>query len=143
MNASFLYALAGGVLIGLSATLYLLFHGRVAGISGILGAAIDTRLPGRARVERLWFLVGLLAAGLPLYALRPELFQRESGVSPALVVVAGLLVGVGTRLGSGCTSGHGVCGMSRGSVRSLVATLTFITTGAIAVALLRAFGGWS
>lgn len=143
MNTTFLHALAGGALIGLSATLYLLFHGRVAGISGILGAAIDGRLPNRARVERLWFLAGLFGAGLPLVALRPELFERESGVSPALVILAGLLVGVGTRLGSGCTSGHGVCGMSRGSVRSLVATLTFITTGAIAVALLRAFGGLS
>ncbi len=143
MNSSFLYALAGGALIGLSATLYLLFQGRVAGISGILGAAIDGRLPTRARVDRLWFLAGLFAAGVPLFSLRPELFQRTSGVSPGLVVVAGLLVGVGTRLGSGCTSGHGVCGISRGSSRSLVATLTFITTGAIAVVVLRALGGWS
>lgn len=124
-------ALIGGILIGLSASLLLLSHGKIAGISGILGGLLTPGTPDRG--YRLWFLAGLLAAGVALAVLRPSTFP-SAPVSPLwLVAVAGLLVGYGTRLGSGCTSGHGVCGISRLSARSITATVTFMATGALAV----------
>ncbi len=127
--ASYTLSLAGGMLIGLSATLLLLVNGRVAGISGILGGLI---LPQEGEVSwRAWFVSGLLLGGLILLALRPGLIA-SSTVPTSILVVAGLLVGFGTRLGGGCTSGHGVCGMSRLSKRSMVATATFMVTGALA-----------
>jgi uncharacterized membrane protein YedE/YeeE len=132
-------SLVGGVLIGLSATILLLFNGRIAGISGILynglfGARDEARW-------RLAFLGGLILAGLVVWLVSPGLFAVEYDRSIWAVAVAGLLVGIGVRLGSGCTSGHGVCGLSRLSPRSLVATLTFITTGAITVWVARLVGG--
>lgn len=119
-------ALAGGALIGASASLLLLRTGRVAGISGIVGGLLA---PARGETAwRAWFVGGLLAGGLVLRLLRPASFG--AGVVPLpLVILAGLLVGFGTRLGNGCTSGHGVCGLSRRSGRSLAATLTFMATG--------------
>lgn len=127
-------ALIGGILIGLSASLLLLSHGKIAGISGIVGGLLTPGTPDRG--YRLWFLAGLLAAGAALAALRPSTFSSAS--SPLwLVAVAGLLVGYGTRLGSGCTSGHGVCGISRLSARSITATMTFMATGALAVFVSR------
>lgn len=130
----------GGALIGLSASLLLLFHGRVAGISGIVGGVLQ---PKRGEVAwRLLFLVGLLVGGVVMLALRPSAFAMTITRSPFALIAAGLLVGFGTRLGNGCTSGHGVCGISRLSPRSLVATVTFIGTGAIAVFVVnRLFGG--
>lgn len=124
-------ALLGGVLIGASASLMLLAHGRVTGISGILGGLLQPR--GGDLSWRAWFLGGLLLAGLVGGMLAPEAFTFGIERSFGAVVVAGLLVGVGTRLGSGCTSGHGVCGLSRLSTRSLAATVTFMATGALAV----------
>lgn len=124
-------ALAGGALIGLSASLLLLTHGKIAGISGILGGLIT---PGDTdRGTRLSFLAGLLGAGLLLLVARPSSFPSTPGSSLTVLAVAGLLVGFGTRLGSGCTSGHGVCGLSRLSPRSLVATGTFIGAGVVTV----------
>lgn len=129
-NFTPLSALLGGALIGLSASLLLLTHGRVAGISGILGELVS---PGaKDRAWRAAFVAGLLLAGLALFAFRPSFFS-ESSAPLAVVAVAGLLVGVGTRLGNGCTSGHGVCGLSRLSPRSLVATVTFMLTGGLTV----------
>lgn len=128
MASEYLYSLAGGVMIGLSATGLLLFNGKVAGISGILGGLLAPLVPGD-RGWRLGFLGGLLVGGAAIVATSPGLVANTVDRSPAAVIVAGLLVGFGTRLGSGCTSGHGVCGVSRGSKRSIVATLTFMAVG--------------
>lgn len=125
-------ALFGGVLIGGSASMLLLFNGRVAGISGIVGGLVRPRA-----TDTLWrvlFVAGLLVGGAALARFMPNSIG-QTGVSLPVAVVAGLLVGFGTRLGSGCTSGHGVCGLSRLSLRSLVATLTFMTAGMIAAVL--------
>lgn len=127
-------ALLGGALIGLSASFLLLTHGKVAGISGMFAGVV---LPGaRERAYRAWFLAGLVIAGVLLRVLRPQAFAAPP-VGLASIVVAGLLVGFGTRLANGCTSGHGVCGLGRFSVRSLAATVTFMTTGAITVFVAR------
>ncbi len=122
-------ALAGGALIGASASMLLLLNGQIAGISGILGGLVRPQ-PNETSWRAL-FVVGLLVGGLALLALRPSSFGA-SPVSLPMAVVAGLFVGMGTRLGSGCTSGHGVCGLSRLSRRSLAATMTFMATGALA-----------
>ncbi|WP_437745723.1 YeeE/YedE family protein [Sorangium sp. So ce1504] len=128
--------LLGGALIGLGASLLLLFNGKVAGISGIVGGLLF-RKPGDT-AWRAAFVAGLLLGGLALVAAHPVAFPSAGGGgSLGLVIVAGLLVGWGARLGNGCTSGHGVCGLSRLSVRSLVATLTFIATAAITVYVSR------
>lgn len=127
-------ALAGGVLIGLAAAGLLLFNGRIAGISGILGGLLS---PARADIAwRIAFVLGLLAAPTiwMMAADAPEI-NVDAGY-PALAV-AGLLVGIGTRYGSGCTSGHGVCGLSRFSPRSLVATLSFMAAGFVTVYIIR------
>jgi len=137
-NFTPLPALLGGILIGLSASIMLLMTGQVTGISGILGGAITKPREGGWRIA---FLVGLVFAGVVGVALSPERFANTTGRSVAVLLTAGFLVGFGTRLGSGCTSGHGVCGLSRFSPRSLVATLTFIAAGGLAVWLFRAVGG--
>ncbi|MCA9609468.1 MAG: YeeE/YedE family protein [Myxococcales bacterium] len=129
---------AGGILIGLSATILLLFNGRVAGISGIFAGAV---IPAGDARWRLAFVGGLLAGGLAMYLLYPQLFVVDYDRTLPMVIAAGLIVGLGTRMGSGCTSGHGVCGLSRISARSLVAVLTFMATGAITVLLVRMVGG--
>ena len=118
-------AVLGGALIGISASLLLLFHGRVAGISGILGALL--RPAGGSWAPA--FLAGLLAGGVGLQLFQPGLFHVPTGHSLPLLTVAGLLVGFGTRMGSGCTSGHGICGLTRLSGRSLAATCTFMAIG--------------
>ncbi|MBM4292830.1 MAG: YeeE/YedE family protein [Deltaproteobacteria bacterium] len=120
----------GGALIGLAASLLLLTHGKVAGISGIFGGL----LKGEALSWRAPFTAGLLlSAPLALLALADggALFANTAPRSAAVTVVAGLLVGAGSRMGNGCTSGHGVCGLARGSRRSLAATVTFMTTAAL------------
>ncbi len=127
-------SLAGGVLIGLSAALLILGSGRVAGISGIVGGLLK---PGGADTTwRLAFLGGLLSAPL-LWRLFAALPEAQPVAGGGLLVVAGLLVGIGTRYGSGCTSGHGVCGLSRLSPRSLVATLAFMGAGFVTVYVVR------
>jgi uncharacterized membrane protein YedE/YeeE len=128
MHPTWFSALFGGALIGLASALLLLTHGRIAGISGITGGLVQRATPDRA--WRLAFVGGLVAAGAVASIVAPAALGPP--VRPlAAVVIAGLLVGFGTRLGNGCTSGHGVCGLSRGSIRSLVAVATFMTTGAI------------
>jgi uncharacterized protein len=134
-----LRGLAGGALIGVSASLMLVLAGRVTGISGMLNALMAPS-DGGERLWRVLFLGGLVAGGLVASVFLPGAFGDEMP-GLALAGAAGVLVGVGTRIGNGCTSGHGVCGISRLSVRSIVATLTFIATGALAVLALRAFGG--
>lgn len=128
-------ALVGGALIGLSASILLFTHGKVAGISGLYAGALRSDTPDRAM--RIAFLVGLVAAGLVLRLLSPRLFASSWTPSVALALAAGLVVGVGTRVGSGCTSGHGVCGLSRLSMRSLLATVTFMTFGFVTVFVVR------
>lgn len=132
------WALAGGALIGLSASLLLALNGRVAGISGIVGGLL---VPARGDVVwRALFVAGLVAGGIAAYLVSPESFDASGAPALPLVALAGALVGLGTRLGNGCTSGHGVCGISRLSPRSLAATLTFMTTGALTVLVMRFFG---
>lgn len=126
-------SLAGGVLIGLAASFYVIFNGRIAGISGMLGVVLRTGIKAK---EQFLFLVGLLlSAGL--YRLFRPLPTIDFHAGPILLVVAGILVGVGTSMGSGCTSGHGVCGISRFSARSIVATLSFMAAGFVTVFVLR------
>jgi len=120
-------AFAGGLLIGLAAALLILLEGRIAGISGIVGGLLQPLRKGDV-AWRMAFALGLVAAPL-LYRALAELPQSRIDAGWATLVVAGLLVGFGSRLGSGCTSGHGVCGLSRRSPRSLVATLVFMSAG--------------
>ncbi|MFT3770127.1 MAG: YeeE/YedE family protein [Minicystis sp.] len=132
-------ALAGGLLIGASACLLLLYSGRLAGISGILGRIVIPR-PGDV-AWRIFFLAGLLAGGMAAARVLPGAFGEAPRISWAGLVVAGFLVGFGTRLANGCTSGHGVCGLSRLSGRSLAATLTFMATGALTVFVVHHLAG--
>ena len=129
-------SLGGGILIGISAVMVMGLFGRIAGIAGITQGAMA--LPGAAR-DRDWrivFVLGLMAAPLAILALGGTIVQTVPG-NLALMVVAGLLVGTGTALGSGCTSGHGVCGLARLSGRSLAAVATFMAAGFVTVFVLR------
>jgi len=128
-------SLAGGILIGMAAAMLVLLNGRLAGISGIVGGLL---VPRRHETGwRLAFVAGLLSAPLAMgfYPLTPRI-----DASFGLLVVAGLLVGIGTSYGSGCTSGHGVCGLSRLSPRSLVATVAFMGAGIVTVFVVRVLG---
>lgn len=137
-DAAPLAGLAGGVLIGLAAAIMLLGAGRIAGVSGIAARAFGLAEGSQPRGQAFAFLIGL-----PLGAL---IVMHVTGAAapafaePLLLVVAGVIVGIGTRLGSGCTSGHGVCGMSRLSQRSLVAVASFMATGFVTVAAMNALG---
>ncbi|MCK2147652.1 YeeE/YedE family protein [Marinobacter alexandrii] len=127
-------ALTGGLLIGLAAALFLLLNGRIAGISGILGGLLS---PTRGDIVwRLAFIGGLIGAPLA-WIMMDDLPPIEINAGYPSLIIAGLLVGVGTRYGSGCTSGHGVCGLSRLSLRSLAATLSFMAAGFITVYIIR------
>lgn len=130
----------GGVLIGLAAAAVMYFNGRIAGISGIFGGLLA---PNRGDIGwRATFIMGLVVGGLLMLAVQPEAFVNTVDRSFGAIIAAGLLVGFGTRLGSGCTSGHGVCGISRLSPRSLTATITFMITGAATVLVVnQLFGG--
>ena len=139
-TATILPAIAGGLLIGSAAGLLLLLSGRIAGVSGMAAAALRIADRGPPWIQASGFVLGLPAGALlvGLALGRPEITITSS---LPLLVVGGLLVGLGTRLGNGCTSGHGVCGLARASGRSLSATLTFMATAAITVFLVRhAFG---
>lgn len=129
-----LAGLAGGLLIGLSVVLLLLTLGRIAGISGIAAGAMTQR--GIERYWRLAFLIGVVSSAV-LYMVFVGDLQVQTQMSSAWLVVAGLLVGFGTRLGSGCTSGHGVAGLSRLSPRSIVATLTFMGAAVLTTTIIR------
>ena len=136
MNPDWLKALIGGSLIGIAVSIMLLFNGRVTGISGIINKALF-------RPKELWrwaFIMGLVFGGVILNQISPSVFSGALLSDQWTTVIAGVLVGFGTRLGSGCTSGHGICGMSRLSLRSIVATLTFIITGMVSVYVFRKLG---
>jgi len=129
-----LSALIGGLLIGTAATLFVLFNGRIAGISGIVGGLLRP-LAGDV-AWRIAFVLGLLMAPL-LYRLNAPLPTLQIDAGYPLLIVAGMLVGIGTRYGAGCTSGHGVCGLSRLSPRSGVATAVFMSAGFVTVFVVR------
>jgi uncharacterized membrane protein YedE/YeeE len=132
---NFLWPLSGGLLIGLSAGLYLLLNGRIAGISGLAASAAGLA-DGRASLLGLGFIGGILGGA----ALAASLVRQPDLVitaSPILLIAGGLIVGFGTRLGSGCTSGHGVCGMARLSTRSMIATATFMAVAALTVLVVK------
>ena len=134
-----LAALAGGALIGLAAALFVLLNGRIAGISGVLGGLL---VPTRGDIAwRLAFVLGLVGAPLA-YRLFAELPTPQIDAGYGTLLLAGLLVGIGTRYGAGCTSGHGVCGLSRLSPRSLVATAAFMAAGFATVFVVRHVLGW-
>lgn len=133
-----LSAVVGGAMIGLSATLLLWSHGRIAGISGIWGGLSRS---GGEGAWRLLFVAGLLAGGVSLWLVLPAAFASPVGRPLGQIALAGVLVGVGTRLSNGCTSGHGVCGLSRLSGRSLVAVLTFMGVGIVTASVLGAVVG--
>jgi uncharacterized membrane protein YedE/YeeE len=130
-------SLSGGILLGVASALFILLNGRVLGISGILGGLILPR-PGD-RIWRIAFLLGMASAPFVFSWLIPADMRQAPRIDAGygLVVIAGLLVGLGTRYGSGCTSGHGVCGLSRLSPRSLVATLSFMAAGFAMVFIIR------
>lgn len=141
MPADWIWGLVGGLMIGLGGAVFLLGNGRIMGASGIVGGLVDGS--GKAnRTERLWFLAGLI--GMPMvlslvFGLVPA--TAVTGSLP-LLVIAGLLVGIGTRVANGCTSGHGVCGISRLSLRGIVATVFYIGAGGVTVVLFRHVLGW-
>lgn len=138
MQQDWINALIGGSLIGVSVSLMLLWNGRVTGISGIINGILTP-----AKGDTLWrvlFVLGLFLGGLTMRGLNANAFTGTLTTDTWTLVVAGLLVGFGTILGSGCTSGHGVCGLSRLSPRSMVATLTFIAAGVAGVYLFRHLG---
>lgn len=127
-------ALAGGVLIGVATALFILLNGRIAGITGIIGGLFTSRIHDAG--WRLAFILGLIAAPF-VWQLFSQLPTIQIDASSGLLAIAGLIVGISTRYGSGCTSGHGVCGISRLSPRSIVATLAFMGTGFITVFVVR------
>ena len=133
----FLIAFIGGLMLGLSVAGYLYVNGRIAGISGLIGQVLNSKT--MFKTPAIWFLSGLILTPF-IYGLfvQPEF---ELNASPLMMFVAGLLVGFGTRLGSGCTSGHGFCGISRMSKRSIVATMTFMFAGFVAVYIIRHLTG--
>lgn len=128
-------ALLGGGLIGLGAVWLMTFNGRIAGISGMLSGALFNT--GEERVWRVCFLLGLLLGAGLIHVLGGADFNPRQDYPWGLLLLGGILVGYGTRLGNGCTSGHGVCGLARGSGRSLAATLTFMLTAMLTVYVLR------
>lgn len=128
----------GGMLVGLASALMLAGNGRIAGISGIVGGFLEG---AEGRSWRGTFILGLLLGGLALRVVMPASLPGTAIDSLPVLIIAGLLVGFGTRLGGGCTSGHGVCGVARGAPRSLAATATFVVTAAAVVWLVTQLGG--
>lgn len=133
----FLIAFIGGLMLGLSVVGYLYVNGRIAGISGLVGQVLNPKTV--FKTPAIWFLSGLIITPF-IYGLFVQL-EIELNASPLMMIVGGLLVGFGTRLGSGCTSGHGICGISRLSKRSIVATMTFMFAGFVTVYIIRHITG--
>jgi uncharacterized membrane protein YedE/YeeE len=135
----YLHALAGGLIMGVASALLFAANGRILGVSGVLGGALKVRT-----TEARWrwaFVLGMLAAGTTVVLLMPQAFANTVSRSPEAGLLAGMLVGVGTQLGSGCTSGHGICGIGRMSKRSVFATVVFMASGAASVLVVRHFFG--
>jgi uncharacterized membrane protein YedE/YeeE len=139
MMSDIINAIIGGAMIGLAASMLLFFHGRIAGISGIVGGLLQR--PGKDTTWQAIFVAGLLTGGVVLMLVAPATIAEPSTRTVGAVAIAGLLVGVGVRMGRGCTSGHGVCGLSRLSKRSLVATLSFMATGFATATIIQLFFG--
>lgn len=139
MNTDWIWGLAGGGLIGLAGALYLLANGRIMGASGIIGGLLDGSGRG-TNVERLWFIAGLFGCPAVL-ALAIGAPETHLTANLGAITIAGLLVGIGTRIANGCTSGHGVCGISRLSWRGLIATAFYILAGGITVVVARQIWG--
>ena len=139
LESGLLWALCGGLMIGAAAVLFFWLNGRIAGISGMFGDLLFVGRQGHW-LWRLTFLLGLLLGYLAIRAWRPELGEFNLQTGPVGMIVAGLLVGYGTRLGNGCTSGHGICGIARLSPRSFAATGTFMLVAILTVAVLRHSG---
>jgi len=140
MEFTLIKPLFGGFLLGLAALSLLFFSGRVAGVSGILGGFLSFK--NRDTLWRFAFLAGLVMGGVLLLGTFPETLNFTLKSSPPVVMLAGLLVGIGSRMGSGCTSGHGVCGIGRLSQRSMIAVAVFLSSGiAAAVSIDLIFGG--
>ena len=137
VNGEFVMPLLGGVLIGVSSGIMLLFNGRTTGISGIFSGLLFKR--GNEETWRSYFLAGLIFGGFVLQYLNPKLFENITGRGLLVLVTSGLLVGIGSKLGRGCTSGHGVCGIGRLSVTSLVATVVFVLSGMFLVSIVQPF----
>ena len=129
----FLFAFLGGTLLGFSVVGYLYVNGRIAGVSGLIAQVLN--LQTIFKTPALWFLLGLFV--VPFFYGIVQTPNIELNASPLMMIVAGLLVGFGTRMGSGCTSGHGICGISRLSKRSMIATMTFMFAGFVTVYLIR------
>tara|TARA_B100000161_G_scaffold130701_1_gene92695 strand:+ start:237 stop:662 length:426 start_codon:yes stop_codon:yes gene_type:complete len=139
MIIDWIYGLVGGLFIGLGGLILLIFNGRIMGASGILGQLIDGK-QDTENLERIVFLIGVIAA--PLIILQFSDFSTTNVTSNTIqLVLAGLSVGAGTRIANGCTSGHGVCGISRLSLRGLLATAVYIAAGALTMVTLRTFWG--
>lgn len=136
METDWIWGLVGGVLIGLGGAVYLLGNGRIMGASGILGGLVDGSGWNTA-LERIVFLIGVIGMPLILWPIYNVEIDTHMTTQVWVIVVAGLLVGIGTRIANGCTSGHGVCGMSRFSLRGIVATVFYILAGGLVLALLR------
>jgi hypothetical protein len=128
-------ALAGGAMIGLSAGILLWFNGRIAGISGMINGMLEEHGPERA--WRALFLAAVIGGAFLYSLLQPDDFALRRDFSIPLLALAGFLVGFGTRMGGGCTSGHGVCGISRLSIRSVIATITFMAAGIVTTTVVR------
>jgi len=129
-------SLAGGILLGISASILMYLNGRIAGISGMIGGILNNP----SVTEKMWrlaFIVGLVAGAFVYNHFFPISIQTREGVTTPLLVVGGLLVGFGTSMGSGCTSGHGICGVSRFSLRSLTATAVFLVSGIVTVYVVK------
>jgi len=139
MMSDIINATIGGAMIGLAASMLLFFHGRIAGISGIVGGLLQR--PGKDTAWQAVFVAGLLTGGVILTLVAPATIAEPSTRTVGAVAIAGLLVGVGVRMGRGCTSGHGVCGLSRLSKRSLVATISFMATGFATATIIQLFLG--
>lgn len=134
-NFTLLNSLMGGILIGIAATIIFLVNGRIMGISGILGNLITTEETDQ-KFWRIIFILGVLIGPLIFILLFKEI-KSEMVANTTLLIISGFLVGLGTSLGNGCTSGHGICGLSRFSIRSIVATLVFVISGMITVYLIN------
>lgn len=135
VNLTIVESTIGGAMIGLAAVMLMAFNGRIMGISGIAGAALRLR---EGRSWRLAFLIGTIL-GPVIYTIAVAEVEMEMVASWPMLALAGLLVGIGTSLGSGCTSGHGICGISRFSVRSIGATICFVATGMVTVFIIGLF----
>ena len=134
-NFTLLNSLMGGILIGIAATIIFFVNGRIMGISGILGNLIATKETDQ-KFWRIIFILGVLIGPLIFILLFKEI-KSEMVANTTLLIISGFLVGLGTSLGNGCTSGHGICGLSRFSIRSIVATLVFVVSGMITVYLIN------